>query len=182
MILNYDYIEIWEKEKLIKVPNHLNTSIRLIIEAHHEDKDIKENPYNLIMSFRNITKGHVQNPAIKTIQRLTDIFMYTYQQKQTRPMPGRIKVVSPNVFLSELKNREIIAKEFNEEYTEHNISVFTGDTQPKLDMLINMTNFIEKHDLQLLQLPKNKGIRWNLDEWIETSDIERKQSWEQQYD
>ena len=186
MILNYDYIEIWETDKLIEVPKHLKTGIHEIVTKHHEDKKIKENPYNLETSFRNIAKGNVQQPAIKTIQRLTDIFVYTYQRKNLRPMNGRIKIVNPKTYLNEVKDRDIIAKEFQGEFSEHNItlciSVFTGDTKPKLDMLKNITKFIEKHDLEILDLPKNKGKRWDLDEWRKTSNIKKKQSWEQEYD
>ena len=49
-------------------------------------------------------------------------------------------------------------------------------------MLKNITKFIEKHDLEILDLPKNKGKRWDLDEWRRTSKIKKKQSWEQEYD
>lgn len=101
-------------------------------------------------------------------------------------MNGRIKIVNPKTYLNEVKDRDIIAKEFQGEFSEHNItlciSVFTGDTKPKLDMLKNITKFIEKHDLEILDLPKNKGKRWDLDEWRKTSNIKKKQSWEQEYD
>ena len=33
-----------------------------------------------------------------------------------------------------------------------------------------------------LDLPKDKGKRWDLDEWINTSNIKKTHSWEQQYD
>ena len=57
MILNYDYIEIWETDKLIEVPKHLKTGIHEIVTKHHEDKKIKENPYNLETSFRPAKKS-----------------------------------------------------------------------------------------------------------------------------
>lgn len=186
MILNYDYIEIWDVDKLSKIPKHLNMGIAQIIGEHHEDKKIKENPYNLETSWRNITKGKVKTPAIKTIYRLTDVFVYIYGKYDKRPLKGRIKIVNPKSYLEEIKSRDIIAKEFQAEYSHHPmhtcISVFTGGLQPKLDLLIDLTEFLEKHELEILDLPKDKGKRWDLDEWIRTSNIKKKQSWEQQYD
>tara|TARA_B100000900_G_scaffold413482_1_gene437592 strand:- start:821 stop:1381 length:561 start_codon:yes stop_codon:yes gene_type:complete len=186
MILNYDYIEIWNIDKLSKIPKHLNMGIGKIIEEHHKDNKVKENPYNLEVSWRNITNGRVLTPAIKTIYRLTDIFAYTYGKHNIRPLKGRIKIVNPNTYINEIKSRSIIAKEFQADYPHHPmhtcISVFTGSLQPKLDLLIDLTEFLEKHELEILDLPKDKGKRWDIDEWIRTSNIKRKQSWEQQYD
>ena len=57
MIETFDYIEIWNIDKLSKIPKHMNIGIGKIIEEHHIDKNIKENPYNLETSWRNISKG-----------------------------------------------------------------------------------------------------------------------------
>ena len=57
-----------------------------------------------------------------------------------------------------------------------------GGLQPKLDLMLDLTEFIQKCDRELLDLPKDKGKRWDLDEWIRTSSIKKKQSWEQEYD
>lgn len=186
MIETFDYIEIYDKDKLPKVPKHLNMSISKIMQEHHLDNNVKEKAYNLETSWRNISKGKVTNPALKTLQRLTDVFIYIYQKYNKQPMKGRIKIVNPTSFLSELKSRDIIAKEFQLEYPHHSmtqcISVFVGKSQPKMDFLIDITEFIKKCDLEILDLPKDKGKRWDLDEWINTSNIKKKQSWEQQYD
>tara|TARA_B100001113_G_scaffold39785_2_gene28221 strand:+ start:378 stop:938 length:561 start_codon:yes stop_codon:yes gene_type:complete len=186
MILNYDYIEIWDIDKISKIPKHLNMGIGKIVQEHHADKNIKQNSYNLEVSWRNLYKGKVKTPAIKTLYTLTDVFVYIYGKYNIAPLKGRIKIVNPKTYLHEIKSRDIIAKEFQADYPHHSmhtcISVFTGGLQPKLDLLIDLTNFLEKHELEILDLPKDKGKRWDLDEWIKNSDIKRKQSWEQQYD
>ena len=186
MIETFDYIEIWDIDKLKKIPKHINMGIGKIIEQHHTDKNIKENPYNLETSWRNIYKGKVKTPALKTITRLTDVFSYTYSKHNIRPLKGRTRIVNPASLINEVKSRDIIAKEFQNEYSHHPmhtcISVFVGDLQPKLDLILDLTEFIQKCDRELLDLPKDKGKRWDLDEWIRTSNIKKKQSWEQEYD
>jgi len=186
MIETFDCIEVWDIDKLPKIPKHLNIGIKTIIGEHHKDNNVKVSPYNLETSWRNISKGKVNKPAFKTIQDLTDVFVYTYIKHNIQPLKGRIRVVNPNSMLKELKSRDIIAKDFQSEYTHHPlhtcITVFVGEIQPKLDLLIDLTDFIQKVDREILDLPKDKGKRWDLDEWIRTSNIKKKQSWEQQYD
>ena len=186
MIETFDYIEIWNIDKLSKIPKHMNIGIGKIIEEHHTDKKIKENPYNLETSWRNIYKGKVKTPALKTITRLTDVFSYTYSKHNIRPLKGRTRIVNPASLIEEVKSRDIIAKDFQNEYPHHPmhtcISVFVGDLQPKLDLIMDLTDFIQKCDREILDLPKDKGKRWDLDEWIRTSNIKKKQSWEQEYD
>ena len=170
MIETFNYIEIWDSDKLPKIPNHLNMGIKQIIREHHEDNKVSESPYNLETSWRNISKGKIKKPAINTLQRLTNVFSYTYIKYDKRPLKGRIKIVNPASFLQELKSRDIIAKDFNIEYPHHPIHtcipVFVGQIQPKLDILIDITDFIKKCDREILDLPKDKGKRWDLDEWI----------------
>ena len=103
MIETFDYIEIYDKDKISKVPKHLNMGISKIIQEHHLDNKIKEKAYNLETSWRNISKGKVTKPALKTLQRLTDVFIYIYQKYDKQPMKGRIKIINPTSFLSELK-------------------------------------------------------------------------------
>ena len=70
MIETFDYIEIYDKDKISKVPKHLNMGISKIMQEHHLDNKIKEKAYNLETSWRNISKGKVTKPALKTLQRL----------------------------------------------------------------------------------------------------------------
>ena len=44
--------------------------ISKIMQEHHLDNKIKEKAYNLETSWRNISKGKVTKPALKTLQRL----------------------------------------------------------------------------------------------------------------
>ena len=57
-------------------------------------------------------KGKVKAPALRTIQRLTDVFSYTYSKHNIRPLKGRIRIVNPASFVEEVKSRDIIAKDF----------------------------------------------------------------------
>jgi len=186
MIESYDFIEIYNADKLSKIPKHLNTSLNVIIEEHHKENKIKENPYNLMVSWRNITKGKVKSPTVQTIKKLTDIFIYTYIKHDKQPLKGRIRILNPDNFLEQAKERFIIAKDFHDEYPHHPmhncLNVFTGKLQPKLDFLVDLTDYVKKCDRELLNLPKNKGVRWDLEEWRRTANIPIKNSWEEQYD
>lgn len=186
MIETFEFIEIWEQEKLAKIPNDIGLPMIEIVRWYNKKHKIKRNVQNECATMRNIQNRPDTRVRIKSLIGLTKIFEDWYASHDKRTYMGRIKVVNPDVLLKELKSREIIAKDFHTEYPHHKISlclqVWVGKTLPKLDMLKDITEFLIACDREVLNLPKNKGKRWDLDEWIRTSNIKKKNSWEQQYD
>tara|TARA_B100000287_G_C20315845_1_gene655745 strand:- start:88 stop:648 length:561 start_codon:yes stop_codon:yes gene_type:complete len=186
MIETFEYIEIWEQEKLAKIPSDIGLSMLEIIRWYNKKHNIKTNPQNQCATMRNIQNRPNTRVRIKSIINLTEIFEDWYVSHNKRPYMGRIKIINPDVMIKELRSRDIIAKEFQNEYPHHKISmciqIWTGKTLPKLDMIKDITEFIIDCDKEALDLPKNKGKRWDLDEWINTANIKKKQSWEQEYD
>ena len=45
-----------------------------------------------------------------------------------------------------------------------------------------LTKFIIEFDNNLLELPKDKGVRWDIDKWRKEANIKIKQSWEEEKD
>ena len=65
-------------DKLSKIPKHMNIGIGKIIEEHHIDKNIKENP-NLETSWRNISKGKVKTCFKDNTKTYRCFFLYLFK-------------------------------------------------------------------------------------------------------
>lgn len=187
MIETFEYIEVWEQEDLGKIPNHLNKPMIDIVRWYNEKHKLKRNVQNDCATMRNIQNNTTDMKVrLESIIRLTKIFEDYYISHNITPLKGRIKVINPDIMIKELRQRDIIAKEFQAEYPQYLISlciqIWTGKGYPKLDMIKDITKFIIACDEEALNLPKNIGKRWDLDEWIRTSKIKKKNSWEQKYD
>ena len=186
MIETFKYIEVWETEQLAQIPSHLNLPMIDIVRWYNDKHKIKSNVQNDCANMRSIQNKPNSKPRIETIIKLTQMFEDYYISNNLTPLDGRIRVIDPTICVKELKDRDIIAKEFQNEYPQYKISlaiqIWTGKTYPKLDMLKDITEYIIKCDEEALDLPKAVGRKWDLDNWIKTSKIKRKQSWEQQYD
>jgi len=196
MIESYDFIEIYNADKLSKIPKHLNMGINEIVTEYCNDKfgtgEIKRGSeasklyINLINSWRNHTKDPKAKRYIKFNMDFTELFMYIYQKKNKIPFKGRITVMHPESVSEERKKRDIISRDFQIEYPEYKIAdvmnIFQGKAKARLNFLIDFTNYVQGIERDLLDLPPSKGVRWDFEEWIRTSNIPVKHSWEQEYD
>ena len=189
MIETFKTIRVWEKEDLLKIPKSLNKSIAEIMNEFKDEKeeeDFKLYYSRLVVGFRTHSKIPERKCFIQFNIDFTDLFIKYYNKHDLRPAPNRITVISPDVIVQERERREIISKDFQIEYPQYKIAdvmnYLQGKSKPRLDFLKDLTDYIQIEDRDVLNLPPNKGIRWDLDKWINTSKIPKKQSWEQQYD
>jgi len=196
MIESFKTIELWNQDDLLKIPEHLNMGINEIVTEYCNDKfgttEIKRGSeasklyINLINSFRNHTKDPKAKRYIKFNMDFTELFMYIYQKKNKIPFKGRITVMHPDSVSEERKKRDIISRDFQIEYPEYKLAdvmnIFQGKSKARLDFLIDFTNYVQGIERDLLDLPPSKGVRWDFEEWIRTSNIPVKHSWEQEYD
>jgi len=189
VIETFKTIRVWEKEDLLKIPKSLNKSIGEIVndfKDEMEEEDFRLHYSRLVVGYRSHTKTPDRMCFIRFNTDFTDLFMKYYNKYNLRPHPNRVTVISPDVIVKERERREIISKDFQIEYPQYKIAdvmnYLQGKSNPRLNFLKDLTEYIQIEDRDVLNLPPNKGVRWDLNEWINTSKIPKKQSWEQQYD
>lgn len=189
MIETFKTIRVWEKEDILKIPKTLNMSIKELLYAYQDNFTEEEfKPYysTIMVGYRNHTNRPDGNCFIKFNIEFTELFMNWYRKNDLRPYPKRVTVISPDVIAEEKKKREIISKDFQIEYPQYKIAdvmnYLQGKTKPRLDFLKDLTEYIQIEDRDVLNLPPAKGKRWDIDEWINTSNIPKKQSWEENHD
>jgi len=189
VIETFKTIRVWEKEDLLKIPKSLNKSIGEIVndfKDEMEEEDFRLHYSRLVVGYRSHTKTPDRMCFIRFNTDFTDLFMKYYNKYNLRPHPNRVTVISPDVIVKERERREIISKDFQIEYPQYKIAdvmnYLQGKSNPRLNFLKDLTEYIQIEDRDVLNLPPNKGVRWDLNKWINTSKIPKKQSWEQQYD
>jgi len=195
MIESFDTIEVWDKKTLIDIPRDLGKSVNEIVTTDLTERKIdykkkgtdgNKEYIGLQTAFRQHQKYPKRNCFIKFNIEFTDLFVREYQRQNRKIRAGRKSVINPEVIESERKKRDIIAKDFQLEYPEYKITdvmnYFLGKSKPRLNFLIDLTEYIQNIEKDILELPPSKGVRWDLDEWIRTANIPVKHSWEQEYD
>lgn len=195
MIESFDTIEVWDKKTLIDIPRDLSRSVTEIVTTDLNERKIdyktkKTDGYReyigLLTAFRQHAKYPKRDCFIKFNIEFTNLFVKEYQRQNKHIRAGRKTVINPEVIESERKKRDIIAKDFQLEYSEYKITdvmnYFLGKSRPRLNFLIDLTEYIQNIEKDILELPPSKGVRWDLDEWIRTSNIPIKHSWEQEND
>lgn len=196
MIESFRTIELWKQDDILIIPEHLNMGINEIVYEYCQDNfgkkattrgnDGNKEYVNYMNAFRNHRREPNGKRYIKFNMDFTELFMYTYQKKNKLPLKGRVTVMHPDAVPEEREKRDIISRDFQIEYPEYKIAdvmnIFQGKAKARLDFLIDFTDYVQGIERDLLDLPPSKGVRWDFDEWVRTTDIPVKHSWEQEYD
>lgn len=187
MIKDYRYVEIYPEETMRKIINRVNHSIKPLgyewMTTNNETMSIQSlyNLWNDIKSKKDVNSRQLR--SIITFSR----FLVWVQKRVGLKVDNNFELLChPKDLVNELEIRGIIPKDFIEEYpelvTKSIDQIYKGGSMPSWKQLRAFTTLIDESDDLTLDLPPAVGKRWDLDEWIRTSDIYKKESWEQKYD
>ena len=106
--------------------------------------------------------------------------------------PKRIKAIQPEYIGDELVRRNLewfdvyeIHEREKYSFNDHTIKTLFNKSKsqkPSFEVVCFITKYIIEFDNKLLDLPKDKGKRWDIDEWRRNANIKVKQSWEEEKD
>ena len=195
MILDYPWVEVYLPETIREITEDSVKSARTQIIRQYlaEEGDIDTHSatiiklWNMALEGQEYTKEHMQG-----IIDLSKVLIWEQNRKNKSANNKRIKVIQPKHILAELKRRnlewfdvyEIHERDkysFNEQTIKHLLNT-KKKSRPSFDVTTYITKYIIEFDNKLLDLPKDKGKRWDIDEWRRTANIRVKQSWEEEKD
>lgn len=187
MIKDYKYIEIYPEETMRKIIRRVNYAVKPLIAKWIEEDNVEVS----IPSIQNLwtdckEKKNIQTRQLTTLYKFSQFLEWVQEELNLKKDSNLEILCDTEVLFKELELRGIIHQDFEEEYPElMNKSIeqiFKGVTNPNWKQLRALTKMIEDSDDLTLDLPPAIGKRWDMDEWIRTSNIKKKESWEQQYD
>ena len=195
MILDYPWVEVYLPETIREITEDSVKSARTKIIRQYlaEEGDIDTHSatiiklWNMALEGQQYTKEHMQG-----IIDLSKVLIWEQNRKNQSANNKRIKVIQPKHILAELKRRnlewfdvyELHERDkysFNEQTIKHLFNP-KKKSRPSFDVTTYITKYIIEFDNKLLDLPKDKGKRWDIDEWRRTANIKVKQSWEEEKD
>ena len=195
MILDYPYIEVYMPNDIKYITdNYINRNRREIIKEYQEEYPESEAHLVTIMNvWDNALKGKdFGKQHIRGIKSLTQILFWEQKNLDVDVHNKILKVLNPKYIKEELVRRNLHWRDVYEEDKEH-LYTFSGSSirnlfndnkkaKPSWDIVTYLTKYLIEFDNNLLDLPKDKGVRWDIDEWRRTSKIKVKQSWEEEKD
>ena len=195
MILDYPYIEVYMPNDIKYITdNYINRNRREIIKEYQEEYPESEAHLVTIMNvLDNALKGKdFGKQHIRGIKSLTQILFWEQKNLDVDVHNKILKILNPKYIKEELVRRNLHWRDVYEEDKEHLYS-FSGSSirnlfndnkkaKPSWDIVTYLTKYLIEFDNNLLDLPKDKGVRWDIDEWRRTSKIKVKQSWEEEKD
>lgn len=189
MIEDFETVEVWRPRHLAQIPKRFNRSYTDLCHLYHEVYNDQRKLFKLIniqANWRNIIKNPNKSYQFRTTVTLSEVSLKLFQHFNMKPYPQRERVIIPNKIKQTLKERDLthidLIYDMNQ-YSSSNITSWVmGKSMPSLDFLVDLTKLLSDEDISLLDLPPNQGVRWNMDEWIRTSSIPVKQSWEEARD
>ena len=195
MILDYPWVEVYLPETIREITEDSVKSARTQIIRQYlaEEGDIDSHSATIIklwdmaLQGKEFTKEHMQG-----VIDLSKVLIWEQNRKNKSANNKRIKVIQPKHILAELKRRnlewfdvyELHERDkysFNEQTIKHLFNK-QKKSRPSFDVTTYITKYIIEFDNKLLELPKDKGKRWDIDEWRRTANIRVKQSWEEEKD
>ena len=195
MILDYPWVEVYLPETIREITQDSVKSARtkIIRQYLEEEGDIDSHSATIIklwdmaLEGKEFTKEHMQG-----VIDLSKVLIWEQNRKNQSASNKRIKVIQPKHILAELKRRnlewfdvyELHERDkysFNEQTIKHLFNK-KKKSRPSFDVTTYITKYIIEFDNKLLDLPKDKGKRWDIDEWRRTANIKVKQSWEEEKD
>jgi len=195
MILDYPWVEVYLPETIREITEDSVKSARTKIIRQYlaEEGDIDTHSatiiklWNMALEGKEFTKEHMQG-----VIDLSKVLIWEQNRKNQSANNKRIKVIQPKHILAELKRRnlewfdvyELHERDkysFNEQTIKHLFNT-KKKSRPSFDVTTYITKYIIEFDNKLLDLPKDKGKRWDIDEWRRTANIRVKQSWEEEKD
>lgn len=194
MILDYPWVEVYLSSTIKEITeNSIKRNRREIIKEYQaEFGELDTHPATLFslwdtaMVDKDFKKQHIQG-----VIALTQILIWEQNRLGLDADPKRIKAIKPEHIGDELVRRNLewfdvyeIHERDKYSFNETTIKQFFNGNKkrPSFDVVTYITKFIIEFDNKLLDLPKDKGKRWDIDEWRRTANIKVKQSWEEERD
>jgi len=195
MILDYPWVEIYLPETIKEVTEKsISRNRRQIIRDFEEEcGEINCHPVTLIALWDTALEGkEYRKQHVEGVISLTELLIWEQNNQGIQANNKRIKVIKPEHIREELVRRNLEWFDVYEAETRDNFSfndktiraIFTNHKKqkPSYELICFLTKYIIEFDNKLLELPKDKGVRWDIDEWRRTSSIKVKQSWEEERD
>jgi ribosomal protein S17E len=194
MILDYPWVEVYLPSTIKEITENCIKRSRREIIKEYEAKFGELNTHtatlfslwNTAMEGKEFQKQHIQG-----VITLTDILIWEQNNLGLDANTKRIKAIQPEHITQELVRRNLewfdvyeIHERDKYAFNETTIKQFFTGTKkrPSFEVTTYITKFIIEFDNKLLDLPKSKGKRWDIDEWRRTATIKVKQSWEEERD
>tara|TARA_B100000902_G_scaffold5747_1_gene7508 strand:- start:169 stop:753 length:585 start_codon:yes stop_codon:yes gene_type:complete len=194
MILDYPWVEVYLPKTIKEITeDSIKRSRREIIkEYENEHGELNTHPatllalWNTAMDNKEFKKQHIQG-----VITLTELLIWEQNRLGLDANTKRIKAIKPEHIGEELVRRNLEwfdVYELHERdkyaFNETTIKQFFNGTKkrPSFEVTTYITKFIIEFDNKLLDLPKDKGKRWDIDEWRRNANIPVKQSWEEERD
>ena len=195
MILDYPIMEAYTPETIKEIThNVVKRSRRKVIQEYQENVDNSgghlvtiTKVWDWALKDKDFGKLHM-----KSIFGLTDILIWEQANVGQPTNAKTLKLLNPDHVKDELVRRNLHWRDVYEEEKEHlyswsassirNIYNAPKKTKPSWDLITYLTKFLIEFDNNILDLPKNPGVRWDIEEWRRTSNIPIKNSWEEAKD
>lgn len=195
MIMDYPYIEVYMPDDIKHITdNYVKRNRReVVIEYKEEYPESEAHAVTVINVWNNAINGQgFGKQHVKGIKTLTDVLFWEQRKLGVDIHNKMVRILNPNSVREEFVRRNLHWRDVYEEDKKH-IYSFSGSSirnlfsdnqksKPSWDIITYLTKYIIEFDNNLLELPKNKGVRWDMDEWRRTSNIKVKQSWEEEKD
>tara|TARA_A200000159_G_scaffold102153_1_gene95010 strand:- start:813 stop:1397 length:585 start_codon:yes stop_codon:yes gene_type:complete len=194
MILDYPWVEVYLPDTIKEITEDcIKRSRREIIQDYEKQFGELDTHlatlmalWNTAMDGKDFKKQHIQGIIL-----LTEILIWEQNRLGLDANTKRIKAIKPDYIGEELVRRNLewfdvyeIHERDKYAFNEFTIKQFFngGKKRPSFEVTTYITKFIIEFDNKLLKLPKDKGKRWDIDEWRRTANIKVKQSWEEERD
>lgn len=195
MILDYPWVEIYLEETIKEITeDKIKRSRSEIIRDYNKDlNNLESHPatilgiWNTALEEKKFVRQHIQG-----IIDLTKVLIWEQQRMGFDAHPKRIKAIQPEYIGDELVRRNLewfdvyeIHEREKYSFNDHTIKTLFNKSKsqkPSFEVVCFITKYIIEFDNKLLDLPKDKGKRWDIDEWRRNANIKVKQSWEEEKD
>tara|TARA_R100000231_G_scaffold55928_1_gene46583 strand:+ start:341 stop:919 length:579 start_codon:yes stop_codon:yes gene_type:complete len=192
MILDYPYVEVY-------LPNEVKDITK---------NYIKRNRFQIIREFRNLNsveshEASIKNiwdkaleneeynkESVKGIKDLANVLIWEQHNLGIDIKNKTLKIINPENIVEEMTRRNLHYNDVFEKEKEHLYNftkvslrnVWNKKAKANWNICTYLTKFIIEFDNNLLELPKDKGVRWDIDKWRKEANIKVKQSWEEEKD
>lgn len=200
MILDFKTIDVYPENHLrVLFDKFAQPSTDIVAEYVKETGDESLHPASAAALIRNLrkTKPHGNDQGkgeknnrtgirLKTMYTLSKIATWAQHKRNWRLMGGRVTIMDPRAIKETFSTRFLDHIDYVMDHSEldetHKMkysNIIKGNTAPTFDEMLEITEYIRVFDRGTVEIEKDPGVRWDIDDWSMHPNLTPKDSWEE---